>query len=271
MKIYFLGVGEAFDYDLPNISMACESGGKNLLIDCGYSCVQKIWQTFPDANSIDYIYFTHWHADHIFGLPSLMTRWWEDNRKKELTILGQIGTEEFVKNLLEEAYPGVFWDYEGNFSDRIGEPPSPGTLKKPHFKINFLNSDASFNIADFKITLAETNHSRKNLAIRLDTRENGKPKSFAFSGDGDFTEKSLKLFSGLDLLVHETYLLDRKILGHGSISNAIKNSESLDIKNLAIVHINRDVRRNQTKEISNLLKASRVNCFMPEPGDTFEI
>ncbi|NUM42032.1 MAG: MBL fold metallo-hydrolase, partial [Leptospiraceae bacterium] len=222
-----------------------------------------------DPNSIDCIYFTHFHADHFFGLPALLTRWWEENRKKPLTILGQIGTEEFAKNLIEEAYPGVFWDYEGKNSDKIGEPPAQGTLKKPHFQINFIESDTSFQLEKIQIYLARTNHSRKNLAIRIESTES--KKSFAFSGDGDFTNESLKLFSGLDFLVHEAYLFDKNILGHGSIIGVVENAKKQNIKNLALVHINRIVRRSQEKEISNYIKKSKINCFIPLPGDIFEI
>lgn len=273
MKITFIGVGEAFDYTLANTCISCESQGKTLLIDCGYASAQKVWQVHPDANQIDFIYFTHWHADHFFGLPSLLTKWWEEQRKKELKICGQIGTSEFAKNLIEEGYPGIFWDYEGKYSDRIGQKLEgfEGTLKRPHFKIGFEDSDASFDIGPFRLTLAETNHSRRNLAVRVDVTENGISKSFAYSGDGSMTEKSKELYSGLDLLAHETYLIDEKILGHGCITDVISDSTKAGVKNLAVLHINRDVRKNRKEEVIEALVKSPIRTFMPEPGEIVEI
>lgn len=290
MKIKFIGVGEAFDYTLPTTCIGVESNDKVMLIDCGYAAPHPIWQTFPDAETIDYIYITHWHADHFFGLPALLTRWWEEDRKKEIVIIGQSGTEKATKDLLEMAYPGVFWDFAGKFTDQIGAKieSAEGGLKKPHFKITFIESDSSAFIGPFNLQFARTTHSRKNMAIRIEVQEKNHKKSFGFSGDGDFTEATKELFANIDLLAHETYLLDTKILGHGCVNDALSAAIAIGVKQLAMLHINRSVRKNSVKQIIDLIQEktdrpmlpkdindenfpTKLKVTIPEPGDNYEI
>ena len=273
MKINFLGVGEAFDSDLTTTSIAIESSGKVLLVDAGYSAPSPVFKKYPDAESIDYIYFTHWHADHLFGLPAILTRWWEENRKKELVIIGQSGTEKFVKDLLDLAYPGVSWDYAGKFTDKIGQKPdaSEGGLRKPHFKISFVEAEISTNIGPFALFFAPTTHVRKNLAVRVNVSENNLSKSFGFSGDGDFTDQSRELFRNIDFLAHETYLLNDKILGHGCVEDAIHTAEQVQVKKLALIHINRNTRKNEMDKIQKMMQQAKTEIIVPQPGELYEI
>ncbi len=84
MKVEFVGVGEAFDETLPNNSQILQWGDSRLLIDCGYSIPHAFWKHHPDSEYLDAIYISHRHADHYFGLPSILVRMAEDGRKKKL-------------------------------------------------------------------------------------------------------------------------------------------------------------------------------------------
>ena len=57
----------------------------------------------------------------------------------------------------------------------------------------------SFKTASLKLEFAKTEHSTKNLAIKINEDE----KSLCYSGDGDLTENTIKLYSNCDLLVHD--------------------------------------------------------------------
>jgi len=105
-------VGEAFDEKIPNTSMLVRTDieGKpvSVLLDCGYSVPPKFWQQGLEADTLDCIWISHFHADHAFGLPSLLVRFWEEKRKKDLCFLGQKGIESFVLKCLELAYPNFY-------------------------------------------------------------------------------------------------------------------------------------------------------------------
>lgn len=71
MKIKFLGTGGAFDFEQGNASAIVSIAGKNILIDCGFSTIQKLAER-KLLEEIDYILITHLHFDHIGSLPTLL-------------------------------------------------------------------------------------------------------------------------------------------------------------------------------------------------------
>lgn len=70
--------------------------GSNLLIDCGegtqIAVKEKGWSFKP----IDVICFTHYHADHISGLPGLLLTMGNAERHEPLTLIGPKGLERVV-------------------------------------------------------------------------------------------------------------------------------------------------------------------------------
>ena len=77
-------------------SMMARCGGSNLLIDCGegtqVALKEKGWSPKP----IDVICFTHYHADHISGLPGLLLTMGNAERVEPLTLIGPRGLERVV-------------------------------------------------------------------------------------------------------------------------------------------------------------------------------
>lgn len=81
-------------------SMICRLDGKLLLIDCGESTQVTLRILKYGFKKIDVICFTHFHADHIAGLPGVLLSIANSNRTEELTLIGPKGLEEIVKSLL---------------------------------------------------------------------------------------------------------------------------------------------------------------------------
>lgn len=73
MRVIFLGVGEAFDAALPNNCHLILSE-TTLLLNCGFSAVQQVWQYNGEADFLDAVFISHLHGDHCFGLPSPLAR-----------------------------------------------------------------------------------------------------------------------------------------------------------------------------------------------------
>ncbi|KKQ21582.1 MAG: Beta-lactamase domain-containing protein, partial [Parcubacteria group bacterium GW2011_GWA2_37_10] len=48
MKIIFLGVGEAFDENIPNNSHLVITERTKLLLDCGMTAAPQVWKFNPD-------------------------------------------------------------------------------------------------------------------------------------------------------------------------------------------------------------------------------
>ena len=73
--------------------------GSNLLIDCGegtqVAVKEKGWSFHP----VDVICFTHYHADHISGLPGLLLTMGNAERTEPLLMIGPRGLERVVNSL----------------------------------------------------------------------------------------------------------------------------------------------------------------------------
>ena len=77
-------------------AMMARCDGSSLLIDCGegtqVALKEKGWSPKP----IDVICFTHYHADHISGLPGLLLTMGNAERTQPLTLIGPKGLERVV-------------------------------------------------------------------------------------------------------------------------------------------------------------------------------
>lgn len=80
-------------------SMMARCDGSSLLIDCGegtqVALKEKGWSPKP----IDIICFTHYHADHISGLPGLLLTMGNAERTEPLVLIGPKGLERVVTAL----------------------------------------------------------------------------------------------------------------------------------------------------------------------------
>ena len=73
--------------------------GSSLLIDCGEGTQIAIKEKGWSFKPIDVICFTHYHGDHISGLPGLLLTMGNADRKEPLTLIGPKGLERVVSSL----------------------------------------------------------------------------------------------------------------------------------------------------------------------------
>lgn len=100
LDICLLGTGGMMP--LPNrrlTSMIAKSNGISLLIDCGEGTQIGIKENRWSPKSIDIICFTHFHADHISGLPGLLLTIGNSDKTTPLTLIGPKGLKEVVLSL----------------------------------------------------------------------------------------------------------------------------------------------------------------------------
>lgn len=73
--------------------------GSSVLIDCGEGTQIAIREKGWSFKPIDVICFTHYHGDHISGLPGLLLTMGNAERTKPLTLIGPRGLERVVNAL----------------------------------------------------------------------------------------------------------------------------------------------------------------------------
>lgn len=100
LDICLLGTGGMMP--LPNrklTAMMARCNGSSLLIDCGEGTQVAIKEKGWSFKPIDVICFTHYHADHISGLPGLLLTLGNAERKEPLLLVGPKGLERVVSAL----------------------------------------------------------------------------------------------------------------------------------------------------------------------------
>ena len=81
-------------------------GGTSILIDCGEGTQITLREQGWSFKDIDYICFTHYHGDHISGLPGLLLTMGNCDRTEPVTLIGPKGLKRVVEGLLLIA-PGL--------------------------------------------------------------------------------------------------------------------------------------------------------------------
>lgn len=80
-------------------SLMLRYNGMNVLIDCGEGTQVAIKQQGWSVKPIDVICFTHFHADHISGLPGLLLTLGNAERTEPVTMIGPKRLEKIVNAL----------------------------------------------------------------------------------------------------------------------------------------------------------------------------
>ncbi|HBI85648.1 MAG TPA: ribonuclease Z [Ruminococcus sp.] len=73
--------------------------GKSVLIDCGEGTQIALKSAGRSVQRLDLLCFTHYHADHISGLPGLLLSMGLEGRTAPLRIAGPVGLENVVDGL----------------------------------------------------------------------------------------------------------------------------------------------------------------------------
>ncbi len=95
LQATLLGTGGT--HPLPNralAAMAVHANGASLLLDCGEGTQTQMRKYGVSMYKLDAVLLTHYHGDHIFGLPGLLQSMGSQNRQQPLIIAGPDGLQE---------------------------------------------------------------------------------------------------------------------------------------------------------------------------------
>lgn len=256
MRVQFIGVGEAFDERYPNTSILVAFGRpadeRHVLLDCGFTAAAAYYAHSRVGADLDAVWISHFHGDHFLGLPLLMLRFQEEGRIRPLVIVGQPGIDAKVWAGFELAYSG--------FRPQLSYPVSC-IEAAPGRALELFGARCAF---------APNEHSQTSpcLAMRLDHAG----ASVFYSGDGRPTADSARLAQGVDLLIHEAYGLEPDTPGHGGVPGCLELARNAAARRLALVHVNRRVRRGRAPIIRSMLaEALGDHGLLPEPGDVVAV
>ena len=156
IDVCLLGTGGMMP--LPNrylTALLVRYNGKCVLIDCGEGTQIAMKKKGHSAKPIDVICFTHYHADHISGLPGMLLTMGNAERTEPLLMVGPKGLERVVNSL------------------RVIAPELPFEIKFMELK----EDEFSFSMEgmpEFTITAFKVNHNVPCYGYSMSLRRQGK-------------------------------------------------------------------------------------------------
>ncbi len=245
MEIFFLGVGEACDTAHGNSSsLITASNGIRILFDCGFSVPHQYFRTVEQPEHLDIVWISHFHGDHFLGLPLLFLRFWQMGRTRPLTVVGQKGIEGKVRTVLDLAYP--------TFERKLSFT----------FDFHVIHAQENISLAGLDWSAVLTQHSQYNLGLRLD---DGKNRLY-YSGDGRAGRHARELIQGCNFVIHESFSMVDTFPYHGSVTSTLKLTEELDMGQIALVHLDHELRKNELPAIEEKIRTV-PQALLPVAGD----
>jgi ribonuclease Z len=74
---------------------------ENLLFDCGEAIQRQMRITGIKPAKVTRLFISHWHGDHVFGIPGLMSSMGADQYAKKLQIYGPKGTKKYLDHMFK--------------------------------------------------------------------------------------------------------------------------------------------------------------------------
>ncbi|MBI2668520.1 ribonuclease Z [Candidatus Woesearchaeota archaeon] len=102
MEITFLGTGCMAPTKQRNHSgMVWQYKDEYLLLDCGEGTQRQMRLAGIKPAKITRLLISHWHGDHVFGIPGLMSTMGADQFASKLRIYGPPGTKEYFQHIFK--------------------------------------------------------------------------------------------------------------------------------------------------------------------------
>src|SRR3989338_3351196 len=153
MQIIFLGTSSMVPTKERNhSSILLSHGSENILVDCGEGTQRQLKIAGIKLTKITRILISHWHGDHVLGLPGLVQSMSSSGYQKTLHIYGPEGTKKLIEKMFE-----VF-----------------GFDKKFELNVIEVKSGKFFENDEFILETGQLEHNIETFGFRLE--EKGKRK-----------------------------------------------------------------------------------------------
>lgn len=264
LSVAFLGTGGAVpSARRSTASLLVARGGERLLFDCGEG-TQRQMQRSLGLVQVDEIYFTHFHADHVLGLPGLLKTYDLTERGRGLTIYGPPGLTEFIGSLarvigklsykleLVELEPDDVIDIDGGevrafpvehsvraLGYALVEDERPGRFDPAAAKKLGVEEGPDFAA----LQRGESVEGAAGPVAPSDVMGESRPgRSLAITGDTAPCQATVEAARGAELLVHDASFAEEEAqraadTGHSTVGQAASVAREAHVKLLALVHI----------------------------------
>jgi len=244
LKLVFLGTSGSF----PSKDRMCPAilVEDNFLIDCGEGAVHRLLNLDVNLDTIESIFISHIHADHISSLPMLLWTMWLQGRKSKLIIIGPPNIQEVVESILQ----------------LVGTNP-----ERLSFTIQYKKIDGAGDLGEFEVFPVK--HGVPTFAIKIGDK-------LVYTSDTAPCESLIDFAKNCKLLIHETTFPDEMkqeahIHNHSSPFDAAVIASKADVEILSLFHIPPPFQNLEEKFITQAKKHFDGKIFSAKDLQIFRI
>jgi ribonuclease Z len=217
-KLIVLGTANAIpDENHENTHLALIGEQRQVLIDCVGNPVVRLKEAGIDLNRLTDIFLTHFHPDHVAGVPSLLMSMWLLGRRDRLDIYGLQYTLDRIERLMDFYEWGHWPDFFPVTFHRLPAEPL----------IQALACD------EFQIFTSPVSHMIPTIGLRIESRLT--KRALAYSCDTEPCDAVVELAKDADVLIHEATGGEP---GHSSASQAGGIAARAGVGSLYLIHYN---------------------------------
>ncbi len=215
-KLFVLGASNAVgSISSVNTHMARETNSRVVLIDAVNDVIVRMQQVGLDPMKLTDLLLTHFHPDHVSGVPNLLMGLWLLGRKAPLHIYGLEITLERLKIMMDlyewKQWPGFYPVHFHAFA-----------LEEP---------ETILSGSDLTIQATQVRHMVPTIGLRVTFHESD--RSWAYSCDTEPCDAVVELAGGADVLFHEA---SGKGFGHSSAEEAGAIARQAEVGALYLIH-----------------------------------
>ncbi|HVN54680.1 MAG TPA: MBL fold metallo-hydrolase [Anaerolineaceae bacterium] len=188
---------------------------RTVLVDCVSNPILRLRQAQVDFNSLTDLILTHFHPDHVSGVPLLLMDMWLMGRNKPLDIYGLHHTLDRIEDLM-----GFYdWEHWPNFFPVVFHRLPTGSLT------------TVIDSPEMRILASPVRHLIPTIGLRFEFHT--AHRSMAYSCDTEPSSAVVELAAGTDILIHEA---TGASLGHSSPAQAGQIAREAEVGSLYLIH-----------------------------------
>ena len=195
--------------------LAVEGKQGFLLIDCGDTPLLRIRRAGLRLERLRGLIITHFHPDHLIGLPTLLMSAWLLGRTDSLPVYGLKDLVDRFTSMMVlfrwQEWPGLF--------------PVPRRVVPEEVGALVLENE------DFRITGAPAEHLVPTMGLRIENKRTG--AVVAYSGDTSPCDAVVALAQGASILIHEAA---KNTPGHSGAAQAGEIARWARVGRLVLIH-----------------------------------
>jgi len=264
LEVIFLGTGGSVpSARRSTASVLVARGGERLMFDCGEG-TQRQLQRSLGLIQVDAVYLTHFHADHILGLPGLLKSYDLTEREAPLSVYGPPGLIDLFA-ILRPIIGKIGFEVE------LVELAPGDAVTREEYEIQAFEAAHSARANGYALVEAERPgrfdvETAKRLGVpegpdfaRLQSGEevqgasgpvrpeevvgpNRPGRTVVITGDTSPSPATVAAAADAELLVHDASFAEEEVqraaeTGHSTVGQAAAVGREAHVKMLALVHI----------------------------------